>query len=478
MKRSTPLLLAGLVGLTACIDNPAAPGFPASPPLTAAGNPTFSSADLGTPTDRHIAVLTSSSSIPQDFDARVAALGGTIEASYAAIGVAVVSGLSDEAAADLQAADDVAAVDRDFEYQFIDPITDAQVEAAGEVAPFSPADPTTAFFYPRQWHLRAVHADAAWAAGRLGSPSVTVAILDTGIDYRHADLNGRVDLSRSVSFVPSDDAFLAANFPGAHPIADLHFHGTHVSATISSNALAAAGVTSQLTLIGVKVLSRTGSGATSGVLAGIMYAADAGADVINMSLGTRFPILKANIPGLASIFNRVLNYAHRQGVVVVVAAGNENINMDTFGDDWYLPYCTTTQVVCVSALGPTSAGSVNGPWANVDNKASYSNFGVEYISVAGPGGTGGTRSVWAACSGFSIQIPVCRTGTFIVGVSGTSMATPHASGIAALIVEQVGANQPGKVRARLQQSSDDLGVEGADPIYGKGRINAARAIGL
>jgi subtilisin family serine protease len=172
----------------------------------------------------------------------------------------------------------------------------------------------------------------------------------------------------------------------------------------------------------------------------------------------------------------VINYAHRQGAVVVVSAGNENINMDTFGEDWYKVYCTIPNVVCVSATGPTSGGTV-GPWLNVDNRAPYSNYGVEWVTVAAPGGAAG-GSVTAACSRFSTQIPVCRTGTYVVGISGTSMAAPHASGVAALIVERVGKDKPGLVRNRLSQSADDLGPAGSDPVYGKGRINAARAVGL
>src|SRR5690606_15946941 len=104
------------------------------------------------------------------------------------------------------------------------------VLAMGTV-PNSPDEPAAADFYPRQWHLKTIQAEDAWDAGHLGSPDVTVAILDTGIDYRHADLAGLVDLDRSVSFATADDPYVRFYFPGAHLVADIGYHGTHVAAT-------------------------------------------------------------------------------------------------------------------------------------------------------------------------------------------------------------------------------------------------------
>ena len=301
---------------------------------------------------------------------------------------------------------------------------------------------------------------------------MTVAILDTGLDYTHRDLAGRVDLSRSRSFVPSDDALVAANFPTRHPVTDLHFHGTHVAATVSSNAIAAAGVTSKVTLIGVKVLGAQNAGPTSGVLAGLMYAADSGADVINVRLGGAFD--KSEHGGLVGVINRAVTYAHRKGAAVIASAGNDGADLDHDGDA-YKAYCNSPAVVCVAATGPTGSGSINGPFFGVDGPAPYSNYGRSAIDVAAPGGN--RRSVWAACSRSSLAVPICRTGTFITGVNGTSMAAAHTAGLAALLAERLGGN-PGRIRAALQQSADDLGSAGTDPSYGKGRIIVPRALGL
>lgn len=404
--------------------------------------------------------------IPSDFASSVAALGGSVDLEIPQIGVAAVSGLSADALATFGG---VTAIIPNVEVA-LDPVGLGEVESTGEIE--SPTAPNTAFFYPRQWHLRVIRADQAWAAGRRGSANVRVAILDTGLDFRHRDLIGRVDMVASKSFVPSDNPFVNAIFPGRPSWIDLHYHGTHVGATVSSNAFAAAGVTSGVTLIAVKVLSRTGSGAFSGILAGIAHAADAGAHVANMSLGASW--LKSNAPGFHAILNRAVNYANSKGTLVVVSAGNAAADLD-HDPNGYKAFCSTSNVVCVSATGPTAQGSVNGPWTNVDALASYSNYGRSAIDVAAPGGT--ASRVWAACSGFSLAIPICRTGTFVVGLAGTSMASPHVSGLAALIAEDAGRN-PARIRAALQKGAIDLGQKGTDPAYGKGRIDVPNSIGM
>jgi subtilisin family serine protease len=422
--------------------------------------PSFSTTEVSdaVSTGRHLVVFSSNNKIPAAFAQRVADLGGKITASYGKIGVAVVSGLSHEAAAQLQAFDDTQTVERDIEVQYIAPQADMELLAMENASPASATAPSTAFFYARQWHLRAIGAEKAWAAGKLGSSNVTVAILDR---------------ARSASFVPSDDAHVQANFPGMPNWVDLHYHGTHVAATVSSNASAAAGVTSGVTLMAVKVLSRTGRGSSSGILAGIMHAADNDADVINMSLGGTFR--KSENPGYVSVINRAINYANREGVVMVVSAGNDNYDLDS-DSDIYKTYCMATHVICTSATGPTAQAGTNGPWTDIDAKASYSNFG-SYVSVAAPGGNGASR-VTAACSQQSLNIPICRTGAYVIGISGTSMASPHASGLAALLVEEIGKNRPSQVANRMAQRADDLGDEGRDVIYGRGRINVAKALGL
>lgn len=422
-------------------------------------------------------VRASARGFPANFAATVASLGGTVTFAHSGAGVGAVRGLTAEAAARLATLRGIAAVDED-DYTTLARPDVLEIEGAG-LGVESPGNPATAFFFPRQWHLRQIEAPAAWAAGRLGEPYTKVGILDSGLGYTHPDLDGRVDFALSRSFVALDDALIALYFPGAHPVADLHYHGTHVGATVASNGLAAAGVTSGLTLVGIKVCDVNGSCPTSSVLQGVLYAADLGLPVANMSLGGNFERREASArgglaPSFIGIINQVFNYATRRGTTVVVSAGNGNLDLDRDGNG-YKAYCSAPNVICVSATGPTASASVNGPWTDPDARAPYSNYGLSGISVAAPGGTI-SAAVWAACSTFSLQIPICQTGAYVLGLGGTSMAAPHAAATAALISEETGAS-PGLIRARLQQSADDLGAFGADPVYGKGRINVRKAIG-
>ena len=383
-----------------------------------------------------------------------------------------MSGLDDSSARALKSDSRAAFVELEPIVMLDEPMgmTEA-VSAEGSTS--SASDPTTAFFYPSQWNLRAIEADQAWAAGRLGSSSTTVAILDTGIDYLHIDLAGRVDLSRSASFVPSDDALVQAFFPGRHPITDLRFHGTHVASTVAANGIGMAGVTSGVTLIGVKVCSVFGSCPGSSIVAGIHHAIASGADVANMSFGGSFT--KSDFPGFVSSVQRLFNSANRAGMTIVVSAGNSSADLDHDGNG-FKTFCNAANVVCVSATGPTSGSTFGtGPFIDPDAPAFFTNFGRSAISVAAPGGN--VTFVIGACSTASLFVPICQTSPFFyLGVRGTSMASPHASGVAALISEDVG-RRPGLIRQRLHQSADDLGQRGTDPFYGKGRINAGSAVG-
>ena len=432
--------------------------------------------------DRYL-IAASSNFIRRNLGEEVNRIGGTIDFVHDGAGVAIISGLTEEAALELSKSNGISQMEPEVFVQLESELMSDPDQLFLEGESVLNDNPGGAFFFARQWHLNAISAPAAWAAGKTGSADVTVAILDTGIDYTYPDLAGLVDLDRSVSFIPQDDAFVQQFFPGAHPIADLNFHGTHVAATVSSNALALAGVTSKTTLMGVKVCSVFGSCPTGAVLAGILHAADNGADIINMSLGGLF--LKSANPGFVSLINNVFNYANRQGSLVVVSAGNSAVDLNrnlvpVEGGTFHAPslfasYCDAPGVFCVSATGPEATAGVNGPWQNVDASAPYTNFG-SAISVAAPGGF--TSPVWAGCTRFSLRIPVCQTGTFIIGLSGTSMASPHAAGVAALIKADNPNMNPAQLSRAIERSSDKIDGNGRSPYYGQGRVNAASAVGL
>jgi subtilisin family serine protease len=455
-------------------------------------------------------VLMKGTAIASGFAESVSKLGGTVTYANGNAGFATVSGLTDAAASQVGAITGIAEIDADQVATLDTPTASAEADASalGNPSINSIANPASSARNSWQWDMRAIGAPAAWAAGKLGSPTVTVAILDTGIDYDNPDLNGQVDLSRSTSFMdtyvltstetvvrPSDNQVSTTFFPTRNKISDYNGHGTNVAATVSSNAVVFAGVGSKTKLIGVKVLGSNGSGSFGQILSGILWAADHGADVANMSLGGAFS--KAGNGQLVAAINKVFNYAKQQGMLIVVSAGNSAADLQHNGNT-YSSFCDAAHVVCVSSVGATT-------WnGNPDVPAFYTNYGRNSISVAAPGGNAALDAngnikasigwpwalpkadiaswVWSFCSktrlaGFTTAnkpvLTACAAGNRLSGFIGTSQASPHVAGLAALVIADVGAKQPQKIKHILEASGDPI-----DPALGRGRINVKNALGL
>src|ERR1051326_6170248 len=541
-KTIVTIAALGALAITACVsDTPltprTAPTAPGTGTVTASAVTAapVANADLASipQSNRYLVVFKAGSSAADAISAELRANGGQLEGLYQALGFAVVSGISPQAAARLASAMNVSSVEPDVEFSIARPIETEAVDMSA-VNRESAAAPQTAALFSRQWNMRAIAANVAWAGGALGSSNVSVAILDTGIDYLWPDLAGRVDLTRSISLRPDEDArqqtwfgalnrhtitdlnghgtlvssIVASNatfFAGVtsrttlfgvkvctvfgalnrHTITDLNGHGTLVSSIVASNATFFAGVTSRTTLFGVKVCTVFGSCSTSAILNGIVYAVDHGADVINMSLGGAFP--KNAAPGFVSVINRVFNYANTHGTLIVVAAGNESSDIDHNGNV-YNTYCNTPNVVCVSATGPTAATTSAGPFTNPDAIAPYTNFGRSAISVAAPGGGVTTANAFVSgpCSSTALLVdttgtivrPLCPLpGLVLLRGAATSFSPAHVAGGGAAVIAARGRANPAQVRAILEQTADDLGEPGTDPFYGRGRVNAARAVG-
>lgn len=197
-----------------------------------------------------------------------------------------------------------------------------------------------------------------------------------------------------------------------------------------------------------------------------------------MSLGGWFA--KSAYPGTVAAYNAIMNYASKQGVTIVVAAGNDANDLDRHQNiaikdaagniidrvhvpSFFALFCDAPHVLCVSATRMD------------DVPASYTNYGRSAISVAAPGGDSG-EWVYSLCPQTSLVF-FCEDGYYLLGVAGTSQATPHVSGLAALAVEDVGRS-PARVRAYIRNSADVIpGNGGNSPYYGKGRINVAKAVG-
>ncbi len=227
MRVRTLFISAGLAGglLTAACQSDTTTG-PNDMPSPSMGRNAAGSGQVATDwenadpsTGLHLVVFRGNR-VPNGFARAVEALGGSVADAHGRFGFATVSGLDDAGAAALLGRRDVMYVEAD---QLIDlgvPAYSAAMSAPGASVDGT-YDPTGAFFYARQWHYPAISADVAWAGGYLGSPDVTVAILDTGIDYMYPDLYGLVDLSRSASFIPFDDALVDTYFPGRNHVTDL-----------------------------------------------------------------------------------------------------------------------------------------------------------------------------------------------------------------------------------------------------------------
>jgi subtilisin family serine protease len=478
-----------VAGLAAC-DN-------ASDPTTVPQHPQFAAARVKAQTTRYL--ITFKSTMPRAFEARVKALGGKVSLKDDALGFAAVSGLDDQEAQSLVR--DGFAQDAEVEPVIqLDPVSSQKSTRPRSGRITSPSNPAGAFLFsvfPIQWNMLAVHADEAWAAGKLGSADVSVGILDTGLDYTHPDLAGHVDLTRSVDMVNEADSIAKYFGPGRHPISDLNSHGSHTGTVVSSNAFISAGITSQTTLVGVKVCTMRGSCPTASVLAGMRYAVDAGVSVINMSLGGTFS--KSGAKGFNAVINRAFNYAKRNGVLMVVSAGNAGSDLDHNGNA-FSAYCDAPHVICVSALGPTGEGAF-GPFVDVDAFASFfSNFGRSAITVGAPGGNvvldaqgniADLTPVWSSCSTTGLDFGTLTPGPTdppiglfcppqflpIVGFVGTSQAAPHVTGLAASLIAE-GVHGVSQLRAAIIKGADDLGPKGTDPFYGRGRINVAASLGV
>jgi len=349
VRSASRFAVLGALAASACLTDsrvPTAPAVRPSPRLSAMNSTTATSGTIGT--GRHI--VSFSGAVPADFASRVSALGGTVLWVSPGTGLAVVSGLTGSGPATLAAGKGIQAVAADaaIALELPQAIAPEGADATG-VGVASNANPAGARFFALQWNMRAVQADVAWAHGVLGSSNVSVFMLDSGIDYLHLDLLGRVDLTRSIDLlgtflaqavvgkdtviVPFTEADTVGKyFPSRQPFTDLFFHGTHTGATVSSNAVRAAGITSGTQLVAVKVCSYLDVCPFSSILNGVIYAALNGADVINMSLGGGFP--KAGNGRFVGLLQKVFNFAASKGVTIVVSAGNEATNLNHNGDTY------------------------------------------------------------------------------------------------------------------------------------------------
>ena len=450
----------------------------------------ISSAGAGASPTPHSYLIMAKGTLPADLAAQVDAAGGTLTNTIPAVGIAVAS----SASADFES--NAAALGKVVPNSVISWLEPSEVVAGPSFAyPPTSGDNDTRF--DLQWGHTAVDSVGAWNAGYRGSGTL-IAVLDTGFYLNHADIAANVAGTASM---------VSGEGPGWSGAPGAFSHGTHVAgiAAAPDNAFGTIGVAPEAKLLLVKVLSdATGSGSFEDVVEGIVYAADHGADVINMSLGgtlakhgylddmgTADPsddvwVTAPEVQEQKNAVERAAAYANQQGATVIASAGNEANDADHTADVFHLP-SDAPHVLSIAATAPI--GWAKAPQTTfLDNPASYTNFGQSAIDFAAPGGdaaypgnenctiAGVTRPCWVFDLVFSPGAVVGAT-QFYFWAGGTSMAAPHASGVAAIIVGKNGGSMgPAQVEAALRASADDLGKPGNDDYYGAGRVNAANAV--
>jgi subtilisin family serine protease len=304
----------------------------------------------------------------------------------------------------------------------------------------APNDPS----YASQWAFGKIQALSGWSiypGSYTPSGGATLAVVDTGVQANHPDLGSRVRTTSGATCLTGTCV--------AGPATDDNGHGTHVAGiagATTNNAVGVAGTAFSSPIVPVKVLNAAGSGSYASVASGIIWAAQHGARVMNLSLGgTGFS---------QTLCDAVATATNTYNTLVVVSAGNSASSTPSY------------PAACAGALGVAATDSNDAP-------ATFSNFGSPNVFISSPG----------------VGIFSTYLGSTYRTLSGTSMAAPFVTGLAALLVGQNSASTPRSLKQRLAQTSDKVGTGtyGADPYgtctgctwnarYGYGRINVFRAL--
>jgi serine protease len=423
----------------------------------------------------------------------------------------------------------------DFDVVRIDPSEDAEAAAAvlrqrpevqyAQVAHrvhalFVPNDP---LYLTQQWNLPLINLEKAWDIQPQAGSAITVAVIDTGMAYQNATLTATLPAFRDENgtqypalgqvVIPYSAApqlvspSAASRIVAPHDFVnetsmplDFDGHGTHVSGTIgqlTNDGIGTAGVAFNVKLMPVKVLASAWDllfagltnisnvgGSDDDVARGIRYAADNGAKILNMSLGSSGPpdcATKPNQSDCSPVIEAAMRYAVGKGCFITVAGGNEF-------EDTVAPYGTNpTSVIAEIASRIPGAVSV----AAVDRAkahAYYSSSG-SYIELSAPGGSergfGSNGFVRQQTFDFNFtdtfllppaQFVAPRFDAFgYIGYIGTSMAAPHVAGVAAMLMQQ-GVTDPAAIEEILEKTAVDLGTPGRDNTFGFGLVDARAAL--
>ena len=423
-------------------------------------------------------VLYKTQSVSMDAANAIAKAGGVLVANYNAIGVVIARSDNDAFRSNLMknsAIQGVAATEK-----FATRLPDEGVNNSADtlVTPNTPA-PGSDNLSGLQWDMDQIHAPEARAING-GSSSILVGDIDTGLDYTHPDLAANVDDAASVNCVSG------VPVPGKLAANDDNGHGTHTAGTIAAalNGIGIVGVAPNVKIAGIKAGNAAGFFFPEAVVCAFMWAATHHINVTNNSYFADPWLFNCrNDAEQRAIWNaerRAIKYAISQGVTVVAAEGNQADDLahptqDATSPDDTSPVLRTIHNDC--AVVPVEVPGVIGVTANgnLQLKSFYSNYGVGTADVIAPGGDSILQKTVAAPNGRVLSTyPAALIGTCLRPVSdggatycylqGTSMASPHAAGVAALIASR-GITSPGAIAAKLQNTADPIDCPPDISIY-------------
>jgi subtilisin family serine protease len=443
-------------------------------------------------------VLYKSQAVGSDAAATIAAAGGTLAYGYDEIGVVIARSSDDNFRSRLMLDSRIegAASTAGFASRLDDAVEVADAEELATTAASGPFDDPLS---PQQWDMAQIHVPEAQLVNG-GDPSIVVGDIDSGLDWTHPDLAANVDFANSVSCL--------GGVPNTDPAAwmDDNGHGTHTAGTIAAarNGVGIIGVAPNVRIAGIKAGNANGFLFPEAVICSFIWAGSHHLAVTNNSYFVDPWLFNCrNDPGQRAIWKalqRAIRYAMSKGVVVVAAQGNENIdlskkNLDTTSPDYPPGSAMEREVTNACVVIPVEIPGVIGVTANgnLQQKSYYSSYGVGVAQVVAPGGDSRFQRTAAAPRGTVLST---YPGNRYAYAQGTSMASPHVAGVAALIMSQFGKLPPGAVQALITGTADPTpcpanpfnpgppfnylatceGGDGYNGFYGHGQVNAYSAV--
>jgi subtilisin family serine protease len=479
-----------------------------------AGGVTAAPATLAAVTDQTYLIVYQAKAVPSDAASRISAAGGTLVASYGAIGVAVARSSSDAFKANVKADSRVAAAAATANTAVR--LNDDQQANDSSPTPNTPATDSDNLS-GLQWDMIQIHTPEAHAITG-GNSSVLVGDIDTGIDFNHPDLAPNIDVANSANCVSG------APVPGT-AAQDDNGHGTHTAGTIAaaSNGIGIVGVAPNVKIAGIKAGNASGFFFPEAVVCAFVWAAEHHVKVTNNSYFADPWLFNckndADQRAIFSAEQRAIKYAQSKGVVVVAAEGNQADDLAHPTQDATSPDDTTPvlrDITNACAVIPVEVPGVVGVTADGNKliKSFYSSYGVASTQVIAPGGdsilqltpaapNGRVLSTWPA----SLLTVTCLASRRVVDASGatycyqqgTSMASPHVAGVAALIASQHPNWSTGAITGKLTSTADSMacpdtaqyaffpavdngapqvctGGTGYNSFNGNGQVNALSAV--